>query len=147
MRCGTFSGLRSRSVGQQCVGHVLVRHRPQEPLDRARADRRGARVGRRRERAAVHHRVADLDARAEAVDQNAAGLALERRAQRGEQRASSSAMCAAIVNWPSSDFSTRCSVSASGQRTISDAGPNTSLRNSGCATNASADVANSAARA
>ncbi|KGD19430.1 amino acid permease domain protein [Burkholderia pseudomallei] len=76
----------AQRIGQQRVGHVLIRHRPQEALDRARADRRRARVRRRRERSAVHHRVADLDARAEAVHEDAPGAALERRAQRGEQR-------------------------------------------------------------
>src|SRR6202789_3452331 len=40
-------------VRQQRVGHVLVGHRPQEPVHRQRADRRGAAVGGGRERAAV----------------------------------------------------------------------------------------------
>ena len=68
-----------QAVRQERLRHVLVADGPEEAVDRERADRGRTAVGGRREGTAMHYGVADLDARAEAVHQDAADLGLEQR--------------------------------------------------------------------
>ena len=75
-------GLSSRRASwQHRRGHILVGDGPLEPLDGQAADRCAAGVRGRRERAAVNHRVADLDPGRPAVEQDPAGLQLQDREQ------------------------------------------------------------------
>eukprot|EP01032_Pedospumella_encystans_P026051 gene26051-29426_t len=67
---------------QQRLRQVLVAHRTQEAVDRARADRGAAAVGGGRERAAVHHGGGYFHAGREAVCQDAADFTLQHRQQR-----------------------------------------------------------------
>ena len=66
-------------AGEQRLRHVLVGDGPQEAFDGAGADGGAAGVGGGGRRAAVDHRVADLDAGGPAVEEDAAGLAFEDR--------------------------------------------------------------------
>src|SRR3954453_13493425 len=68
-----------QAVRQERLRHVLVADGPEEAGDCEGADRGRTAVGGRREGAAMHYGVADLDARAEAVHQDAADLGLEQR--------------------------------------------------------------------
>ena len=63
---------------QDLLRRVLPADRPRPPQDGAGADRRRPAVRRRREGAAVDHRVADLDARRDAAEQEPPDAAFER---------------------------------------------------------------------
>lgn len=65
-------------VGQQRIWQILITNRTEKAVDRQATDLGRAPIRGRWVRAAVHHCVADFNARAENVDQQTAGAALER---------------------------------------------------------------------
>src|SRR5688572_27045256 len=76
----------AEGVRAKAFGKILVADRPKEAIDRQRSDRCAPPVRCRREGAAMHHRVADLDARGPAIGDQAAGLALKRGEKPRHQR-------------------------------------------------------------
>ncbi len=72
-------------VGQRRLGKILVADGPHEAIDRVRAHRSRAAVARCRIRPAMHHRVANFDARGKAVHDEPSRLALQDRNEIGKR--------------------------------------------------------------